>query len=493
MAKWWESAPEVGKTQSEQWWTEAPLASGVAQAGDIGASALSGLGRGIPETVEFLGAATATLPSAAISAARGQYEGLGNEFRGLMAQAPLTPVINQAVGQPYQPQTEAGRYARAMGAGAATGVVGGLPGVFSGLLGGAGAEAGGDVAAMAGEEYRPVGGLIGGLLGGASTYRYGAAPVARGLAKPAIDVPTADDIRSLANQKYQEAAQAGGVFSPKLSNKFLAEATKQFEAPSELAAKAAKPSEALKYIEDFGVFADKPMSLADAQYLDEYLGDAIDSFVDTTTGKVSKQGQKLVSVQDTLRRTVLEAPESEIVGGRAGVDALAEGRQLWQRQAKLRDIEKIIARAELTQNPAQSLKTGFRNLLTNPNRIKGFSADEKELVRQAAESGRVGDLMQTFGSRLLPIINVASGGGVGGVLGTVAGSELARSGASGAQLARANRLVESVALGRPRGILQRASGMARNVAGEVGGQVQRDVGVLTGLLKPNPKTKVRMP
>jgi hypothetical protein len=461
---------------------------------DIAASALTGLGRGIPETTEFLGAATATLPSAAISAARGQYQGLGNEFRGLMAQAPLTPAINQAFGPAYQPQTEAGRYARAMGAGAATGVIGGGAGVLSGLVGGAGSEAGGDIAATTlGEDYRTLGQATGGVLGGLSTYRYGAAPTARGLAKPSVNVPTADDIRSLANQKYQQAAEAGGVFSPNLSNKFLAEASKGFEAPSPLAAQAAKPSEALKYIEDFRVFADKPMTLADAQYLDEYLGDAIDSFVDPLTGKVSKQGQKLVGVQDTLRRTILDAPESEIVGGRAGVDALAEGRQLWQRQAKLRDIEKIIARAELTQNPAQSLKTGFRNLLTNPNRIRGFSADEKELVRKAAESGRVGDLMQTMGSRLIPVISAATGGGVQGVLGAAAATGLSRSGASGAQMARANRLAESVALGEPVGILQRASGMARNVAGEVGGQVQRDVGILTGLLKPNPKTKVRMP
>ena len=491
MANWWESAPLAN--QQDDWWKNVPLANAVSTGQDVAASSISGLGRGIPETVESLGAAVATLPSAAVSAIRGNYKGLGQEFRDLYSERPLSPAIDKAFGKAYQPQTPAGRYARSMGSNAALGVFGGIPGVVSGIAGGAGSEAGGDIAASTvGEDYRGVGNVVGGILGGLSSYRYGTAPVARGLEKPSISVPTADDIRSLANQKYQQAAEAGGVFSPAVSNKFLAEATKGFEAPSKLAAQAAKPSEALKQIEDFSVFVDKPMTLADAQYLDEYLGDSIDSFVDATTGKVSKQGQKLIQVQDTLRKTIMSAPESEIVGGKAGVEALAEGRGLWQKQAKLRDIEKIITRAELTQNPAQSLKTGFRNLLTNPNRIRGFSDAEKELVRKAAESGSIQDLMQTMGSRLIPVISAATGGGVPGVLGTAAATGLARSGASAAQMGRANRLVESVALGKPTGVLQRAMGTASNVAEEVTGQVNRDLGVLTGLLKPNPKTPVRI-
>lgn len=484
MEKWWLAAPEADKIPAQKWWMDAPLAATGANLSDIVASGASGVGRGIPETIETLAAAVGTPLSAAMSAAQGDYQGLGKEFSGLMSQAPLTPALNKVFGEPYEPKTTGGRYARSMGAGSATGALGGFAGVLSGLAGGYGAEAGGDVAAnLLGEDARPIGGLLGALVGGASTYRYGAQPLARGAAKPSVAVPSSDEIRTLANQKYQEAAKAGGVFSPRVSNKFLADASKGFEAPSQLAAKAAKPSEALKYIEDFSVYADKPMTLADAQYLDEYLGDAIDSFVDTTTGKVSKQGQKLIDVQNKLRNTIMDAPEADIVGGRAGVKALSEGRNLWSKQAKLRDIEKIITRADLSQNPATALKTGFRTLYTNPSRMRGYTDAEKQLIKSAAETGRVQDLMQTFGSRLLPIVSAASGGGVMGTLGATAGSALSRAGASAAQMGRANKLVEAVALGQPVGLLQRLSGLARNVGGELSGNVRNDLGLLGGLMR----------
>lgn len=494
MANWWELAPVVGQTQSEQWWTNAPLASSKAQASDIAASALSGIGRGIPETIEFLGAATATLPSAATSYMRGNYKGLGNEFRGLMAESPVSPNINKVLGEPYQPQTEAGRYARAMGAGGAAGMLGGLPAAISGVAGGAGGEAGGDIAAAtAGEAYRPVGGVIGSVLGGGATYRYGSAPVSRGLAKPSVPpAPSADDIRAMANIKYTEAAQKGGVFSPKAVNTFLSEASKQFEAPSPLAAKATKPSAALSEVENLGVFADKPMTLAEAQYLDEQIGNSIDKF--TENGVLKKEGLQLFKVQNKLRDAVMGAGPDDIIGGQEGVNALTEGRKLWSQQVRLSDIEKIITRAELSQNPATAIKTGFKNLYLNKDRMRGYSEAEKEVIRKAAETGSVQDMAATFGTRLIPAITAAAGGGLTGTLAATAGSMASRSASTALQVGRAQKAAEIVARGGVMpSILQRASGLARNVAGEVGGQINQDLDVLTGLLKPNPKTKVRMP
>lgn len=191
MANFFDQFDVNTKQQPQNFFDQFDVANNVlTPAQDAAMSFGSGVVRSVPETIEFLGAAAATLPSAAISASRGQYEGIVPEFQSLMQERPLTPVMNMALGEAYQPQTDYGRYARSMAAGLSTGAIGGVAGAVSGLAGGAGAEAGGDIAAAtAGEEYRPVGGLIGALAGGGATYRYGVQPVSRGVSKPTTQAP----------------------------------------------------------------------------------------------------------------------------------------------------------------------------------------------------------------------------------------------------------------------------------------------------------------
>jgi hypothetical protein len=279
------------------------------------------------------------------------------------------------------------------------------------------------------------GGVIGGIIPMAGA-------VVQGVASKKPAIPTSEEIKSLANVAYKTAEEKGGTLKGWFANRFLDE-IKDIE-PATVAGKKvpANPQliEALDFVKSF---KNTRLSLKDAQNLDEYLGDAIDGF--TTLGQVDKSGQKLLTIQRRLRDMIDTADETLIDGGKEGFEALKRGRQLWSTQAKLSDVERIIKRAELTDNPASAIKTGFKNLLTNAKNSRGYSKEELKLIERAANSGIATDLLRTFGSRLIPIVTGAGGGGLGATAGAAAGSAASRNLASRMQLSKADDVARAVA------------------------------------------------
>jgi len=252
---------------------------------------------------------------------------------------------------------------------------------------------------------------------------------------------TSDQIRELASESYKRADQSGGTLKGWFTNRFLDE-IKDIR-PTAVAGQEVpihpKTQEVIGFLDNL---KNKRLTLQDAQNLDEYLGDAIDSF--TELGRVNKQGQKILEVQNTLRKMIDEADDTLIEGGKAGFDALKEGRALWSAQAKMRDIEKIIQRADMTDNPATAIKAGFRNLSMNANRMRGYSKAERSLIEKAAKTGVVGDLLRTGGSRLIPILTGATGGGVLGTTVAAGASATSRGLATRNAMLNANKVARAI-------------------------------------------------
>lgn len=266
--------------------------------------------------------------------------------------------------------------------------------------------------------------VAGGLVGGAIPV---VGSIAGKVGKQFQKIPaaaTSEDIKALSNAAYKKADESGGVLKGWFTNRFLDDIADI--QPATVAGKRIptdpKLDEALNYINGF---KNTRLTLQDAQNLDEYLGEAIDGFTDSF-GKVNKSGRKLLDVQSRFRNSIENADDTLIEGGKQGFEALKEGRALWSAQLKLRDIERIVQRAELTQNPSTAIQTGFRNLLTNAKKSKGYTKEELAAIEKAAKTGIVTDILKTGGSRLVPIIAGASGGGVLGTAAAGAGAAASR-------------------------------------------------------------------
>lgn len=285
--------------------------------------------------------------------------------------------------------------------------------------------------------------------------KYGAAlgalvPAAGSVIKKATskskNLTTADEIRDVARESYKYAEEKGGILKPHVINKFVDE-VKDMNPQTELGKSLVGDEPFTKLAIKISKFKDKPASLRAVQEVDEILGDQIDNFVDAQTGKLTKQGMKIAKIQDSLRSKYHpdNLKEADVIGGKEGFEALKEGSKLWASSARLRDIEKIITRAEMTYNPTTALKTGFRTLYNNPKRMRGFKPDERKLIKKAAESGAISDFLRSsLGSRLLPIISIGTGGGLPASIAAQAGSMGARSGATRLQLRKASKIAEAI-------------------------------------------------
>lgn len=297
---------------------------------------------------------------------------------------------------------------------------------------------------------------------------------------------TADDIKLMANAAYKKADETGGVLKGWFTNRFLDDIADI--QPATIAGKKVptdpKLAEALDYINSF---KNTRLTLQDAQNLDEYLGEAIDDF--TELGQVSKSGKKLLDIQSRFRNAIENADDTLIEGGKEGFKALKEGRALWSAQLKMRDIERIIQRAELTDNPATAIKTGFRNLLANAKKSKGYTKDELRLIEKAAKTGVVTDLLKTGGSRLVPIIAGASGGGVLGTAAAGAGAAASRGMATRNAMVNAENVARAVS---QRAVPQVATkgGLPAVISSPQAGQLAAPAGMVTGSQAEMPKPTI---
>jgi hypothetical protein len=374
-------------------------------------------GRYAIEGFAALPAMVANVPAAAYNAGADVIAGKGRGFRFPEQSRAVSDVLTR-IGMP-QPQTglerviaDASRALSSTGGSVAAGkaipklqALATKPGlqargaVGSSVAAGATREAGGG----------PVAQLGAGVLGG------GLATMTN---KPKTPLPpTSQAMRTESSAKYQQADELGGILKPELSNKFIAKAqsvTPQTEAGKILAGE----NPVTKIVERIGNLKNRALTLTEAQEIDELLGDEIDSF--SQMGVLNKQGKKLLDIQTSFREMINNASESDIVGGKQGFEALKQGRALWARAARLRDIEKIVARAEIANDSASALKSGFSSLWLNKERLKGFSEYEKELIRKAASPTVAGDVLKSLSSRLITQIAAGTGSMTGAAMGQAA-------------------------------------------------------------------------
>lgn len=270
----------------------------------------------------------------------------------------------------------------------------------------------GDTAISAAEQ-----GIEGGL--GAKAISVIAPKVISALTNGTPGVSTSADFKALANAQYQKANDVGGMLSPKVTNGFIQKATDTLKPQSEAGMIVSGETEASKMADRLGQLAGKPLSLQAAQEVDEGLSNAIDK--EYGLKGLSKDGKNILDLQNHFRQAIEAAtPENGgVLGNKDGFEALKQGRNYWRTAAQLRDVESVVSKAQLSDNPATAIRSGFKTLANNPGRMKGYDPEIQGLIRKAAKTGLVGDTLRVAGSRLVPIIaggaGFAGGGGIGAV------------------------------------------------------------------------------
>jgi len=153
-------------------------------------------------------------------------------------------------------------------------------------------------------------------------------------------------------------------------------------------------------------------------------------------------------------------PNDVVAGnGREGIDAFNRARQLWGRQAKANVVDELIERASTRAGQfsgsgyENALRTEFRQLAMNRNRMRGFTEREQDAIRLVAEGGPLENAARYLG-KLAPTGVVS--GGISGSAGYAAGGPLGVAAMYGTGLA-GRQAATSMTLGNA----QRASELMR--------------------------------
>lgn len=274
-------------------------------------------------------------------------------------------------------------------------------------------------------------------------------------------VATSDDVKQVASSLYKQADDIGGTLKPGFTNQLIDEA--RSAAPqTRLGKMVTGENEVTKFVSRLDAARDEPMTLQEAQEIDEHLGDLIDKEYKPTG--ITKQGLKLEKIQDGFRDRMLNADETMVEGGPAGFQALKNARMAWHQAMKMRDIEKIATRAKLMEQPVTGVRTGIRQILSNPAKRRGYTDEELAALQKAHDMGTLDEAVRVMGSRLIPMISAGIGAGLGHIPGAIVGeivgtglSKSARNIATNRQLGKLDDVLATMAtpvsnlLGSPAG------------------------------------------
>lgn len=284
--------------------------------------------------------------------------------------------------------------------------------------------------------------LAGGLAGGGVGARIEAPKAAPRM--------TAQQVRESAGDLYKKAEQAGGVLKATTTNRFLDDIA-TIRPKDEVARNLGARDFIAENSDVFESMRGQPMTLERATAIDQRLTELLDG--ETLLGKPTQNGNQILQAQQKLRSIIDNVKPDDIEGGAQGFYALKSARTEWAKAARLRDIEAIIQRAQGMEQPATGIRTGFRSLLNNPNRLRGYSPEQVEAIRKASQTGIVGNLFRAFGSGLVPI-GAGIAGSAGGPLGAIASGaagygiqQASKAIGENMQMARANKLADLVANG----------------------------------------------
>jgi len=245
-------------------------------------------------------------------------------------------------------------------------------------------------------------------------------PYAAGVTPPTQAPPaTSAAAKEIASGLYKTAEQNNAEITPAAANAFYDKiAGKQPQTEHGQATGGTDDATAL--IDRWQSLRDKPIPVKAAQEMDEQLGDLIDKHFDKING-LDKEGYKLQDIQQSLRDHIANLGPDDVTGGSAGFDALVQARKAYSQAMKMRDMERIQTRADMTDNPATSVKTQVRTLLTNPSKLRGYAPEEITALKDASQRGVIGGALHVFGGRLAPLFVGAAEGSTGaGLFPTIA-------------------------------------------------------------------------
>ena len=225
-------------------------------------------------------------------------------------------------------------------------------------------------------------------------------------------VPAASDIKAQASQLYKQIDDAGVLIKTEPFNEFV-NRVKVDIGGKVREARNPKIADAIRELDEA---TGSPKTLQKMQDLRESISSLKMSNEPSDrmfAGKIVEQLDDFVEKLDT---TKLISPAQ---GDLEAIKLVPQARNLWKQARKSDLLDEIYRKAEIKATDpyddvafASKLRSEFKNLAANKNKLRGFSAEEVKAIEDAAKGGKVENALRAFGrpleGSLLQGQNVAS-------------------------------------------------------------------------------------
>lgn len=256
---------------------------------------------------------------------------------------------------------------------------------------------------------------------------------------------TPDQVKAAASAGYKQVENSGLSFPQSMIDNVVTDA--QSKLPQTAKAQAAfSQSESGKLLQGLDVYKGSPLTLQEANELDQQLGDFISNKGESDLGKLNADGKQVYQLQKNLRQSMVDAAQNgNISGNPDDVQSWQNAVKDWSAQSKMNDIQRIVDKGNMMDNPATSIKNGFKNYVNSP-RINSMPPDVQDAMRQVANGAPIQNFFRTGpGSRLLGMVGGAAGGGLPGAMAGFAASGAARDVAGSLQGGQLEKVMDAIA------------------------------------------------
>ncbi len=248
-------------------------------------------------------------------------------------------------------------------------------------------------------------------------------------------LPTPKEMKDISTQSYNDSVVQGASLPTDFMGKFTGD-IKSVSPQSKIGAALQGETAATKIGNALDPFKDEQLDMPKIDEIDKILTrKANESWKD---GMPSPDTKDILEIQNKFRNAVDEAEPQ------AGLESWKLAKSAFAASKRLQDIEDIFEHAKLMPNEANAIQAGFRNLLENESRIRGYSPQARKYIEQAAKNQLSVDLLKTMGSRLLPIIVGGAGGGLGATAATAIGGAASRGLGAAVKVRQGNKVAREV-------------------------------------------------
>jgi hypothetical protein len=248
-------------------------------------------------------------------------------------------------------------------------------------------------------------------------------------------VPLASDIKAQASQLYKQIDDAGVVIKSDPYNNFV----NNVKSTIGVKVREARNPKIVDVFKELDEARDAPITLQKMQDLRSSISElkmASEKSDRNFSGKIVEQLDEFV---ESLDATKLVAP---VKGDLEAIKLVPQARNLWKQSRKSELLDEIYKNAGIRASDpfddvafSTKLRSEFKNLATNKNKLRGFSAEEVKAIEDAAKGGKIENALRAFGRPLQGSIlqgqNVASlslpaliGLKVGGPAGAIFGANV---------------------------------------------------------------------